>query len=186
MAQSPTRSSLEDSRQGKRSATEDLHDLQDEAGQRFADVSDKAKEVAAEAGERVGTMFEDQKKIGAEYISKLAGAAETAAGQLEREAPEVAAYLRRGIGQVKSFSENLTSRSPRELVDDVQDLARDNPAVFLGATALVGFAVSRFLKSSAPSTGTSSGRANLSAQKPQRRGPALSGRTSQGQSGRKV
>ncbi|MDO9383555.1 MAG: hypothetical protein Q7T86_11890 [Hyphomicrobiaceae bacterium] len=185
MAQSPTRSSLDDSRQGKRSATEDLHDLHDEAGQRLADVSDKAKEVAAEAGERVGTMFEDQKKIGAEYIGKLARAAETAAGQLEREAPEVAAYLHRGIGQVKAFSENLTSRSPRELVDDVQDLARNNPAMFLGATALVGFAVSRFLKSSAPSTGTGSGRVNLSAQNPQRGGSAA-GRTTQGQSGRKV
>ena len=186
MAQSPTRSPLEDSRQGKRSATEDLHDLQDEAGQRLADVSDKAKEVAAEAGERVGSMFEDQKKIGAEYIGKLAGAAETAAGQLEREAPEVAAYLRRGISQVKSFSENLTSRSPRELVDDVQDLARNNPAMFLGATALVGFAVSRFLKSSAPTASANSGRANLSAQNAQRRGPVSSGRASSQQSGRKV
>lgn len=186
MAQSPTRSPLDDSRQGKRSATEDLHDLEDEAGQRLADVSDKAKEVAAEAGERVGSMFEDQKKIGAEYIGKLAGAAETAAGQLEREAPEVAAYLRRGISQVKSFSENLTSRSPRELVDDVQDLARNNPAMFLGATALVGFAVSRFLKTSAPASIPRSGRANLSTQNPVRRTPASAGQASPGQNRRKV
>lgn len=150
MAQNPSKASQDNDRQAKRSAKEDLHDLQDEAGQRLSDVADKAKEVAADAGERVGSMFEDQKKYGAEYIGKLAGAAEAAAVQLEREAPEVAAYLRRGVEQAKSISANLTRKSPRELVDEVQDLARNNPAMFLGATALIGFAVSRFLKSSAP------------------------------------
>jgi ElaB/YqjD/DUF883 family membrane-anchored ribosome-binding protein len=180
MAQAPTRSTpFDNGKQSKLSATEDLQGLKDEAGKKLSDVTDKAKDVAAQAGERVGSMFEEQKKAGAEYIGKLATAAESAAGQLDREAPEAAAYLRRAVEQVKGYSNTLTSRSPRELIDDVQDLARNNPAAFLGATAILGFAVSRFLKTSAPQNLRGSGSI-----RPAARGPH-SGTPGQAQSLRK-
>ena len=156
MAQASTRSTQaqgsKSAQKANVSATPDLDDLKDEASESLADVSEKAKQVAAEAGDRVGTMFEAQKRMGAQYISRLAGVAEMAASQLDEEAPDTAQYLRRAVGQVRDFSDKLGSRSAGELIQDVQELARKNPAAFLGATALLGFAVSRFLKTSKPST----------------------------------
>ncbi len=53
-------------------------------------------------------------------------------------------------GQIEKFSNYLDRKDVRELVRDVEDYARRNPAVFVGAAFGLGFLAARFLKTSNP------------------------------------
>ena len=54
---------------------------------------------------------------------------------------------------MERFSNYLSEKDSEELINEVEDFARNRPAVFLGAAFLVGAAAARFLKSSAGQTG---------------------------------
>jgi len=53
-------------------------------------------------------------------------------------------------GQVERFANYLRGRDVRQIVNDTEDLARRSPVMFLGGAFVLGFAASRFLKSSRP------------------------------------
>jgi hypothetical protein len=116
-------------------------------------VTDAAKEATSEASERLKITVEDQKRAGAERLAQFARAALTAANQLDRDSPEFARYIRGAAEQVQGFSEQLRTRNVRQLFDEFQSFAKRHPTAFLGATALTGFALSRFLKSSTDTGG---------------------------------
>jgi len=121
-------------------------------------VADAAKQATSEAGERLTITMEDQKRAGAERLAQLARAALTAAQQLDRDSPEFAGYIRGAAQQVQGFSEQLRTRNVKELFNEFQSFAKRHPTAFLGATALTGFALSRFFKSSSdPGNSTSTG-----------------------------
>jgi len=127
--------------------------LQD-ASRRASDVADTAKQVASEAGERLNITMEDQKRAGAQRISQVAQAVLTAAGQLDRDSPEFARYIRGAAEQVQDFSEKLRSQNVSELFQEFQSFAKKHPTAFLGATVLTGFALARFLKSATDGNGS--------------------------------
>jgi hypothetical protein len=62
------------------------------------------------------------------------------------QAAPVADYARRAAEGIDRFSETLQTKSLDELLSDVRRLVRGNPAVAVGAAAVVGFAIARFLK----------------------------------------
>ena len=49
---------------------------------------------------------------------------------------------------VESLSDNLSNRNVNELIDSAAQLARAQPALFIGGSIAAGFALARFLKSS--------------------------------------
>lgn len=53
-------------------------------------------------------------------------------------------------GQVERLARYLHDRDVRQVVSDVEDLARRSPGMFLGGAFVIGLAASRFLKSSRP------------------------------------
>jgi hypothetical protein len=57
---------------------------------------------------------------------------------------------------MKSFAENLKSRSTDDLLRDTQDLARKNPVLFALGSVAVGVALSRFFKASTDRVGRQS------------------------------
>jgi hypothetical protein len=79
----------------------------------------------------------------------FARAISCAAGELEDQSPTVARYVRDAASQVDSLSSNIRGRSVTELMQAATDLARSQPAVFFAGAMAAGFALSRFLKSSA-------------------------------------
>ena len=79
----------------------------------------------------------------------FAGAVQHAADELDQESPAVARQFRTAAQKVEELSEGLRDRSVRELVSDVSDFARRQPLWFFGGAIMAGFALSRFLKSSA-------------------------------------
>jgi hypothetical protein len=75
---------------------------------------------------------------------------DSAAAELAQQSPTVARYVRDAAKQVDGLSNNIRGRSVSELMHAATDLARSQPALFFAGALAAGFALSRFLKSSAP------------------------------------
>src|SRR5262249_15968515 len=96
------------------------------------------------------------KARGVETIHCFARAAANAAQELEGQSPGVANSIREAARKVEDFSEHLNGRSVDELLKSSSELARSQPLLFIGLSVAAGFAMARFLKSSAEHSNPSS------------------------------
>ena len=62
----------------------------------------------------------------------------------------VARYAEQAADQIERFSQRLKEKDVSELLEDAQQLARRQPALFIGGAFALGLLGARFLKSSAP------------------------------------
>ena len=67
----------------------------------------------------------------------------------EQDQGSVGRYAEQAAEQAERFSGYLRDRDANQLLNDVEDFARERPAIFLGGAFLLGAAAARFLKSSA-------------------------------------
>ena len=125
-------------------------DLQDAAKATSGAVKAQASKFIADVGHELNQVAEQQKMRGVEAIQGFSRAISSAATELERQSPMIAGYVRDAAKQVDGFSNNIRGRSVTELMQVATDLARKQPVVFLAGAMAAGFALSRFLKSSAP------------------------------------
>jgi hypothetical protein len=109
----------------------------------------EGREVASTAARRAETVAEEQKRAGADQAEGIARAIRRAADELQDTTPMIAGYVRDGADYVQQTAAALRRRSVRELVGGVEGFAREQPVAFFGAAVLAGFALSRFVKSSA-------------------------------------
>jgi hypothetical protein len=125
----------------------------DEVEERATAAVDAAQKRIADAignsAYRAQSFAERQKSLGAEQIGGVARAVHSAAREFETEMPGVARSVHDAATRLDGAAESLRNRSLGEVLGGLDRFARDQPAVFLGAAILVGFAASRFLKSSA-------------------------------------
>jgi hypothetical protein len=116
-------------------------------------ISEKAREQASTfAGtvkSRARDFAEQQKSAGADQIGGVADAVEAAAGELERQMPLAAGYIEDVAKQLDTVASALRERSVDDMLGNVADFARKQPALFFGGAMAAGFALSRFAKSSA-------------------------------------
>ena len=124
-------------------------------GDKATGLLDKAKGMASDAGDKVSDALEDRKAAGSERIKGISGAIRRAADELEHELPPAATYIRRAADEIDAVADAVQRRDVRQLLGDVQSFARRQPAAFLGATVLGGFAVMRLLKAPTAGKGTS-------------------------------
>jgi hypothetical protein len=122
-------------------ATQAARDLKDRA-------THTAKEIVSGAESKLRTVAEEQKVAGAGRVSTIASAIRRTADELEGELPQAAHYVRGAATELQNLSDGVRGRDINELLRDVQDFARRQPAAFLGASVLAGFVAVRFLKSS--------------------------------------
>ena len=101
-------------------------------------VKDKAMEVASQ-----------QKDSGADQLRCAAQAVHGAARELEQSMPQIAGYIH-DIGQrLEGFASDLREGSVDDLFSKLGEFSRNQPALVFGGAMVAGFALSRFLKSSA-------------------------------------
>jgi hypothetical protein len=122
-------------------------------------VKDQATDFASGVGQELSKTAESQKARGVETIQCFARAAVNAAQELEGQSPGVANSIREAARKVEDFSENLNGRSVDELLKSSSELARSQPLLFIGLSVAAGFAMARFLKSSAENSNPSSAQA---------------------------
>lgn len=116
-----------------------------------------AKEMAADATDKVKSAINEQKTASADYLGTIAEAAQRAAGEFDTDAPQAAEYIRKAAGQIETVANAVRDRDIRELVDEVQEFARRQPTLFFGGAVILGFAALRFFKSSTPGSIKSDG-----------------------------
>ena len=138
-----------DRNKSKESARKVADVAKDAARATYDAVSAQASELASSVAGELETSAEDQKRRGAETMRTFAGAVQHAAAELDQQSPVVARQFRTAAQKVEGLSESLRDRSIRDLVNDASDLARRQPLWFFGGAIVAGFALSRFLKSSA-------------------------------------
>lgn len=119
-----------------------------EAAHQFEKVKSVAREEADELRGHARSFADDQKHYAADRLDGMADAVNRVADELEGEQEMIARYARQLAGGVNSMAEQARSSSVDELVHKASDFGRQNPAAFLGAAALLGFAASRFLTAS--------------------------------------
>jgi len=124
----------------------------DAAKATYQAVSAQASELVSNVADELSTTAEDQKRRGAETMRSFAGAVKSAAGELEGQSPLVARQFRNAADRIEDLSMNLKDRSIGQLFGAASDLARRQPVSFFAGAIVAGFALSRFLKSSAPAT----------------------------------
>ncbi|WP_157505597.1 hypothetical protein [Geminicoccus roseus] len=119
------------------------------------DLKRQGEELAGVARERAEGFADEQKTAGADQIGGIARAANKAAEELQDTSPLLAGYVRDAASAADEFAGSLRNRNLGEILDDVTNYARREPVVFFGITVAAGFALSRFLKSSAERQGAS-------------------------------
>ena len=121
-----------------------------ETAQTAADaVRQQAARFAEDVGHELSSTGEAQKARGVEAIRSFARAIDSAASELESQSPSVARTVHETARRVDSLSEQLANRNVNELLNSAAQFARTQPALFIGGSVAAGFALARFLKSSA-------------------------------------
>ena len=139
---------------GAEAATTATRDI---AGVATEAISAAARAVASQASELVGNVagqlgssVEEQKGRGADSLTAFAHAIRTAAAELNQQSPTIARQFRGASDRVERFSDSLRDRRVEDLVTDYSNLAKTQPVAFFAGAMIAGFALSRFIKSSAP------------------------------------
>jgi hypothetical protein len=107
----------------------------------------EAGSVTVKQGAR--KLAEQQKQAGADQIGGVARAVHGAAREIEQKMPQAAGFIHDAATRLEGAAASLRERSVDDLMRSLNDFARTQPAVFFGGAVLAGFALSRFLKSSA-------------------------------------
>jgi hypothetical protein len=113
-------------------------------------MKSEATGVAQDAKRQGQEQFETRKHMAADQTEKLAGVVERVAEEFKgQDQQSLADYAGQLAGSMKSFAESLRERSLDDVIRDTQQMARNNPTLFLMGSVAVGIALSRFLKASA-------------------------------------
>lgn len=119
----------------------------DKAAERAFETASDAASSARDAAEK---HAETARATAAEELTRTASALERAAdgmddgsGAMQRD------LLREAAAGLTQVSKSIENKSVGQIAGELSDFGRENPAAFLGAAALAGFAIGRFVRSSA-------------------------------------
>lgn len=111
-------------------------------------VQQQGKQLADDARVRAEELTNEQMKIGAEHVKRIASAVGAAADELNDSSPLLAHYARSMSSAFSGMSEKMRNESPGNVLKNASNYASREPMAFFGAAVVAGFALSRFLKSS--------------------------------------
>jgi hypothetical protein len=119
-------------------------------------ITSQASELVGNVAGQLGSSVDEQKGRGADSLVGFAHAIKTAAAELEQQSPVIAKKFRGASDQIEHFSGKLRDRRVEDLITDYSNLAKTRPAAFFAGALIAGFALSRFIKSSASPSGAAS------------------------------
>jgi hypothetical protein len=130
--------------------------MKDEVQRLAAEAREETARVAAQAREQAGQLAARATEQTAQRLNSLATALRQAGQQLETDdAAGFGRYAGIAADQVEKASGYLEGKDLGQLVRDTQTFARRHPDLFLGGAFVAGVMLARFIKSSAPETGSS-------------------------------
>ncbi len=133
--------------------TDKAQETASQAGKKVAETASVAKEQAKRTVAQVGEQAKQNvgSRMGevAEELGTVADAVRQTSEELSaQDQAGIARYGTRIADQIESVSSYLNERGVEDVLTDVEDLARRQPALFLGGALMLGILVGRFLRSS--------------------------------------
>ena len=106
-----------------------------------------AKQMGQTAANRLHSEVDNRKGAAVGQVKSVSSALNNVAGQLDDGAPQwLKSAIQQGAQQVQRFADGIEQKDSRQILNDVQRLARDNPGTFLAACAGIGFVAARVFK----------------------------------------
>ncbi len=121
-------------------------------------MKEEVRSAAESQKERATRMAGQQKDKAIDKVNALAAALK-ASGDCLRQNQEgrIAEYIERASDRLSSYAERMRDRDLQDMLREAKDMARKNPSLFLGGAFAIGFALTRFLKSSQSEAGYGQG-----------------------------
>ena len=140
---------LADDVSGKASSS--ARKLSEKASDVIVELKGEAAEIAEKAGSGAKSAATTGKDYAADAVHGLADAARQMASKLEDGKAEggnakAAEFARKAAEGMDKFSTKLRDKNVDEIAEDARSAVRQNPAIAVGAAAIIGFALARFLK----------------------------------------
>ena len=119
------------------------------------DVKSKAREAVSQAKDRATEKIEsrisDSKTRAAETLNGVASTLMSSSAQLrDQNQAGASRAIERAAEGVERFASYLQETNVDEVVDQVHEFARRQPAAFIGGAFALGFLASRFIKATTP------------------------------------
>jgi hypothetical protein len=135
--------------------TEQVKQQTQQTAQQVQQTASQAVDTARQQATSVAAGRKDQT---AQSLSSVAQALRQSGQQLQDQGQGPAGQVMdRAADSVERFSGYLQSRTINDIIAEVENVARRQPVAFVGGALAIGFALSRFLKSSPPSSGGQAG-----------------------------
>lgn len=128
---------------------DDIDKVTNEAKHQAGKLADEAQAQMHEVAERTKGLAAEQKDLVAGQIGGVADAMSKVAGELEQKNASSAQYARMIADGANRISDTVRDNDVDAILAMAQDFGRRQPAAFMGAAALLGFAASRFVMASA-------------------------------------
>jgi uncharacterized phage infection (PIP) family protein YhgE len=149
------RAAAQDSLDSAKANTDDLRssaaslatDLRSQANAHIDDAKTVVSSMADEARSRIAEIIDQQKALGADKLSGISKAAQSAANDLDGQNPHVARLVRDAAGSVEKIAGDLRDSTLTDVVASVSEFARKQPVAFFAGSVLAGFVLARFIKS---------------------------------------
>ena len=121
-----------------------------------------AKGVGTSAVNRLHSEVDARKGDAVSQVHVVSSTIEKAANGLEPDAPAwLKSALEQGAQQIQKLADTLEQNDSRQMVEQVNQFARNSPTTFLATCAAAGFAAARVFKAGASETGEHSGNTDL-------------------------
>jgi hypothetical protein len=118
----------------------------DAAGEASSSLADEATSLLGQVKQQAVSILSDQKDGVADRIDTLAETVHRSGAQFEGKQDWIAGAIDRGAAEVRSLATALRENDLASLFRQVQSIARQQPALFIGASFAAGFAVARLGK----------------------------------------
>ena len=110
----------------------------------------KASEYAQQGREQAKGQIATRKEQASGQLQGVAQALRQTGEQLRgQDQGSIGKYADQAAQQAERFADYLSEQDAEQLLNDVEDFARNRPAIFLGGAFALGAVAARFLKSSA-------------------------------------
>jgi hypothetical protein len=135
-------------------STSNAGDLTAQGREIAGQAQEQAQNIVNTAREQATTQLTTQKARAANSLTTISSALQAASREMRNQnGGPVADYIDTATDQVDQIASALRDQDISQLLKTTEQFARRQPALFLAAAFALGFAGTRFLKSSAPANG---------------------------------
>lgn len=129
--------------------------IKETAGQMVGQAQQTVSQVTGQARQQAASQLATRKDQAATNLTDVSQAVSQVGSQLrQNDHDTLAQYADMAAQQVNRAASYLRERNINEMFDEVQGLARRQPALFLAGAFALGVLGARFLRSSTPQTGS--------------------------------